>query len=445
MSKENLSEIDRKYVFGTWRFQEGYLPKLIVEAEECYFIDSEGKKYLDFSSQLMCNNLGVKNESVVRAMEAQARRVSYIAPGFATESRATVGKLLAEITPPGLVKSFFSTSGTEANEAAIKISRLYTGGYKIISRYRSYHGSTTGSRSLTGDPRRFCIEPAGRIQGIIHAPDAYCYRCPLKHEYPDCGVACADYVDYIIRMEDKDMVAAVFVEPIVGSNGIIVPPDEYLPRLREITEETNTLLVVDEVMTGFGRTGEWFAVNHWNVVPDIITVAKGLTGAHVPFGATIVSKDIANYFEDRYFCVGHTFSGHPLGAAAAVAAIEEYRKRRLIENARRVGKALGRRLEEVKGDHRSIGDVRGKGLFWGIELTRDRETKEPFSTREDKLSKRRTVLHQITSEALKRGLYLVNILNTLIIAPPLMITQREVEEGVNTLDEVLKIADKEAR
>jgi taurine--2-oxoglutarate transaminase len=287
------------------------------------------------------------------------------------------------------------------------------------------------------------MEAAGRIPGVVHGPDAYCYRCPLKDEYPDCGVACADYIRYMIEMEHPDEVAAVLVEPIVGSNGVIVPPDEYLPMLREITEETGTLLIADEVMTGFGRTGEWFAVDHWKVVPDIITVAKGLTGSYVPFGATIVSREIAEYFDEEPFMHGHTFTGHPLGAASALAAIREYRDRGLVENARRMGRYLGGRLEELKGRHRSIGYVRGLGLFWGIELVRDRTSKEPFVDREDRIGVT-TAVDRAVSRAMDEGVYVLNMLSVLLIAPPLTVTEREIDEGIEALDRALEVTDREA-
>jgi taurine--2-oxoglutarate transaminase len=263
------------------------------------------------------------------------------------------------------------------------------------------------------------------------------------HEYPDCGIACAEYIRYMIEMELKDKVAAVIVEPVVGSNGVIVPPDEYLPMLREITEDTGTLLIADEVMTGFGRTGEWFAVNHWKVVPDIITMAKGLTGSYVPFGATIVSKKVAEFFEEEPFLHGHTFTGHSLGAAAAMAAIQEYKEKGLVENARRLGPYLGKRLEELKERHPSIGDVRGLGLFWGLELVKDREKKVPFVEREDKLKGTVSAVDRVVASALKDGVYVLNMLSVLLIAPPLTVTEEQIDEGIEVLDRALAETDAE--
>ncbi|MFQ6053498.1 MAG: aspartate aminotransferase family protein, partial [Candidatus Bathyarchaeia archaeon] len=275
-------------------------------------------------------------------------------------------------------------------------------------------------------------------------PDCYCYRCPFGLEHPGCGVRCAEYIREVIEMEGARNVAAVFVESIVGSNGILVPPDEYMPMLREICDGEGVLLVADEVMTGFGRTGEWFCVDHWGVVPDIMTMAKGLTGAHVPLGATIVRKQIADFFDgDNLFCHGHTYANHPLCCAVGLAALEEYRRLDLIGRARRMGERLGRRLTELKEAHVSVGDVRGKGLFWGIEPVKNRETKEPFATRRQRFEP--TVLSRMASEALRRGVYLMTVLNTMIIAPPLIVTEEQLDEGVGVVDEVLKIADAEVK
>jgi len=239
----------------------------------------------------------------------QASLLPYIAPSFTCDIRARATKSLLEVLPEGLEKLFFSTSGTEANEAAIKIARFYTKKYKIISRYTSYHGSTAASIAATGDFKKVYAEPAGKIEGVVFAPDAYCYRCPLGLNYPDCGIACADYIEYMIEHENN--VAAVIVEPVVGTNGVIVPPDEYLPRLREITEKNGVLLIADEVMSGWGRTGEWFAVDNWKVKPDILTTAKGVTGAYMPLGVTATTREIAEYFEDNYFAHGPYVEAHP--------------------------------------------------------------------------------------------------------------------------------------
>ena len=436
---EDYAEITRRYLFGTWRYQKTWNPKVIVGAEGSYFEDIEGKRYLDFSSQLVCSNLGHDNQKVREALSGQGEKLLYISPGFTTKPAAKLAEKLAEVAPGDLCKSYFSQGGAEANEAAVKIARFYTGAPKLVARFRSYHGATSGAISLTGDPRRLY---APVTPGVVHAPDCYCYRCPFGLEHPGCGVRCAEYIGEMIEMEGARNVAAVFVEPIVGSNGILVPPDEYMPRLRRICDETETLLVADEVMTGFGRTGEWFCVNHWGVVPDIMTLAKGLTSAYIPLSATIVRKPIADFFEeDNLFCHGQTYANHPLGCAAGLAAIQEYERLDLIARAKKMGEILGKRLVELKDDHPSVGDVRGKGLFWGVEPVRDRETKEPFATRRQRFEP--TVLGRMAGEAMGRGVYVMTVLNTMIVAPPLVVTEEEIDEGVGVIDEVLKIADAE--
>jgi taurine--2-oxoglutarate transaminase len=425
-------------LFGTWRSQKNWTPKLIVEADGAYFTDIEGRRYLDFSSQLICANLGLGNDRVRKAIAEQSEKLSYVYPGFATEPAIQLAEKLAEVTPGDLTKTFFSLGGAEANEAAIKIAWFYTGAPKRIARFRSYHGATSGAITLTGDPRRhYAIE----MPGIVHAPDCYCYRCPFGLEYPECGIQCVEYIKEIIEMEGAGKISAVFVEPIVGSNGVLVPPDEYMPRLRRICDEEEVLLVADEVMTGFGRTGEWFCVDHWDVVPDIMTMAKGLTGALIPLGATIVNKRIADFFEDNLFCHGHTYANHPLCCAAGLAAVEEYQRFDLISRAKRLGETLGKRLKELQEEHVSVGNVRGKGLFWGIEPVRNRETKTPFATRRQRFEP--TMLTRMASAAIDKGVYVMTLLNTMFIAPPLTVTEDQIEEGLETVDDVLRIADAE--
>ena len=348
---------------------------------------------------------------------------------------------LMTVMPEGIEKFFYATSGTEANEAAFKIARQFTGKYKIISRYSSYHGSTAGSIAATGDPRRYPIEPAGKMEGVIFGPDAYCYRCPFGLEYPDCSVACADYVEYMIEHESN--VAAVIVEPIVGTNGVLVPPDEYLPRLRDITRQHGVLLICDEVMSGWGRIGEWFAVDHWKVKPDILTTAKGITGAYIPLSLTATTRQISDYFEEHYFAHGHTYEAHPLTLAAGIAAIGEYKRLGLIERSREMGHVLGRQLKALQDRHPSLGDVRGLGLFWGLELVRNRKTKHGFNTREDKLLGKPLVVDRVAAECMKSGVFINTWINYLIVAPPLILEKDELEQGISALDKALEVADKE--
>lgn len=427
-----VERMDKDHVFGTWSFQSEVSPTQVTGAEGIRFKTADGSEYLDLSGQLMCSNLGHSAGRVADRMAEQAEETAYIAPGFTTENRATLGAKLAEVTPGSLSKTFFSTSGTEAVEAAIKIARFYTGKQKIVSRYRSYHGATYGSISVTGDPRRLPAEPG--IPGTIKAPDPYAYGSTMD------PMESLEYIDEMLMLEG-DTVAAVLVEPIVGSNGILVPPEGYLARLKEICHDHGALLIADEVMAGFGRTGEWFGCDVFGVTPDIMTMAKGLTGAYAPLGATIVTDEIAAHFEDEMFCHGHTYAGHPVAVAAGVAAIETYEEENLIEHASEVGSYLGEKLDELAVDHPSVGEVRGVGLFRGIELTKSEGDRVPFGERKDKISPGRTVVDEVADLAMEQGVYVANMINTLIIAPPLPITKAEVDEAVAALDVALDHSD----
>lgn len=439
MTSDEIIEITAKHTYGTWRYQRNWKPLHITDAEGCYFYDADGKKYLDFSAQLMCVSLGHKNQAVIKSIQEQAGKLPFAAPGFATEARAELSKLLLEVLPKGLEKFYFSTSGTEANEAAIKIARMYTGKYKIISRYNSYHGSTAASISATGDPRRWAVEPSGKIDGVIFAPECNCYRCPLNHSYPECNMACADYIEHMIKNESN--VAAAIIEPVVGTNGILVPPDEYLPRLRKICDDNNVLLIADEVMSGWGRTGKWFAVDNWNVVPDILTTAKGITSAYVPLGLTATTMKIAEFFNDHYFAHGHTYEAHPLTLAPAVAAINEMKRLDLVNRSVMMGNYIHPKLLALKEKHPSVGDVRGIGLFRAIELVKNRKTKEPFNSKEDKVAGKPLLVDKITGEMMKNGVYLQSWISHFVIAPPLIITKDEIDLAINVLDKALVLAD----
>jgi taurine---2-oxoglutarate transaminase len=439
LTSQEVVELTAKYTYGTWRKQKGWKPLHIVDAEGCYFTDGGGKRYLDFSSQLMCSTLGHKNQAVIESIEKQARSLPYVAPGFATDVRAELSKLLVEVLPEGLEKFFFTTSGTDANEAAFKIARMYTGKTKIISRYRSYHGSTMGAIAATGDPRRWAMEPVGKIPGVIFAPEVNCYKCPLLHTYPQCGIACVEYINHMI--ENEGDVAAVLVEPIVGTNGVLVPPDEYLPRLREICDTHNVLLIADEVMSGWGRTGKWFAVDHWNVKPDILVTAKGITAAYVPLGLCATNMKIASYFDDHFFSHGHTYEAHPMTLAPAIAAIGELRRLDLVNRAHELESYFKEKLTALISTHRSIGDVRGKGLFWCVDCVKNRTTKEPFNTMHDKVNGVQSVVEKVAAEMMKNGVYLQAWISHFIFAPPLIISKKEIDEGIRAFDSALTIAD----
>jgi len=439
LNQLSASEITSRFTYRTWGFQKNWKPLHIVDAEGVYFIDASGKKYLDFSSQLMCVTLGYKNQAVVKAIQEQAASLPYIAPGFATDVRAELSKALLTVLPKGLDKFFFTTSGTEANEAAFKIARMVTGKTKIIARYRSYHGSTMGSIAATGDPRRWAMEPAGKVQGVIFAPEVNCYKCPMKHSYPECNIACADYIEHMI--ENESDVAAVFVEPVVGTNGVLIPPKEYFPRLREICDRHNVLLIADEVMSGWGRTGKWFAIDNWDVVPDILTTAKGITTAYMPLGLCATSRKIADHFEDHYFSHGHTYEAHPLTLAPAIAAINEMKRLNLNQRATEMGNYLGAKLHELKAKHKSIGEVRGIGMFWAVELVKNHQTKEPFNTYKDKISGTPLVVDKVAAEMMKNGVFLQAWVSHFVVAPPLIVSKEEIAIGVKALDDALKIVE----
>lgn len=441
LSSEEVVELSTKYTYGTWRAQKNWHPMHLADGEGCWFYDGNGKKYLDFSAQLMCLSLGHKNRAVIDSIKEQAEKLPYAAPGFATEARAELCKVLLEVLPKGLEKFYFSTSGTEANEAAIKIARMYTGKYKIISRYSSYHGSTAASISATGDPRRWYVEPSGKVDGVIFAPECNCYRCPLKHNPDNCGIACVDYIEYMIKNENN--VAAIIIEPVVGTNGVLVPPDDYFPKLRKICDENGVLIIADEVMSGWGRTGKWFALDHWGVTPDILTTAKGITSAYVPLGLTATTTKIADYFNEHYFAHGHTYEAHPMTLAPAVTAINEMKRLDLISQSVIMGDYLHKKLLELKEKHICIGDVRGLGLFRAVELVKDRITKEPFNSKQDKFEGKPLLVDKIAAELMKNGLYLQAWISHFVIAPPLIITEEEIDFAIEKLDSALNIADKE--
>jgi taurine--2-oxoglutarate transaminase len=439
MDPEEARRVVRGSNYVTWRRQSGWDPLLITRAEGVRFWDHTGREYLDFASQLIATNLGHGNRAVIQAIVDQAERLPYAAPSFATEARAAASAALDGVLPAGLRRYFFSTSGTEANEAALKIARVVTGRPKVVARPRSYHGATAASISVTGDPRREPVDGLATVPGTLFAPDCYCYRCPLGLTYPSCDVACAEEVDTLLdRTPD---VAAMIVEPVVGTNGVLVPVPEYLPRLRAITRRHGVLLIADEVMSGWGRTGAWFAVDHYGVVPDLLTTAKGITGAYAPLGLTATTPALHDAFADRYFPHGHTYEAHPLTLAPAVAAIAEYRRLGLVDRSRTEGRYLLARLREIAEHHPCVGDVRGIGLFAAVELVRDRATKEPFNTGADKLAGRPLVVDAVAAAMQARGVYAFGWISHLLVAPPLIIDRADLDRGLAVLDVALGVAD----
>jgi taurine--2-oxoglutarate transaminase len=433
------------HTFGTWNWQKNWqAPLLIKDAEGVYFVDSNDKRYLDFSSQLMCSNLGHKNKAIIEAIQKQAESLPYVAPGFTTEVALEAVEALRSILPAGLSRLFFSTSGTEANDGALVMVRQSKApAYKVISRYHSYHGATPAGMAFTGDPRRWPVEKVRyTVDGVRFAPDCYCYRCPFGQTYPDCKVQCARYLDYMIKEEGN--VAAIIVEPVVGTNGRLVPPPEYFPMVRKICDQNQVLLIADEVMTGWFRTGPAFAMQNWDVVPDIMTTAKGCTSAYTPLGMTVSTESVADFFEEEFFCHGHTYAYHALSLSAVKPAVAEYRK--LFETGlpQKVGAYLKEKLFELAEKHDCVGDVRGMGHFWGLEIVKNRETKEPFDVKADKLSGKALMTGKISGAAMQQGLYVVAWYDTLTIAPPLIITEEQVDEALAILDKALEVGDQEA-
>ncbi len=389
------------------------------------------------------SNLGHADDRVVQAIANQAAKLPAVASAFATEPKAKLARLLAEVTPGDINKTFFSTSGAEANEGAIKIARMATGKAKIISRWRTYHGSTMGAMALSNDYRNWACEPS--IPSIVRCLDPYCYRCPFGLTYPACDLQCAKHVEDVVRFEGgAKRVAAFIAEPIVGANGVVVPPDGYWQKIREICDKYEMLMICDEVMTGFGRTGKWFGIENWGVVPDMITLAKGITSGYVPLGATCVRPWVAEKFETTAYVHGHTYSGHTLAMAAGVATIEAYKEDNLIARSAEMGKYLLEKAKELQEKHVCIGDVRGKGLFVGMELVKNRKTKEPIHDGLVEGPRQPTAKMKVLAEAMKEGVYcLPGGVSVIMMAPPLAITKDEINWAVEVLDRALKIADAE--
>lgn len=439
MSKLNRKQTityDKKYNQHPW-LKGNTEPIPIEKAEGIFFYDFNGKKYYDMSSQLSCVNIGYGNEDVIQAINDQVKTLPYIAPAYASAPRSELAKMLVELAPDNIAKVFLTCGGSDANEAAINMARTYTGRSKIFSRYRSYHGSTLGSGNLSGDPRRFALEhPAAT--GFVKFQDPYVYRSdiPFKNDQE----ASAYYINKIkeqIAYEGAVNIAAIFVESITGANGVIIPPDGYLQGIRKICDENGILMICDEVMAGFGRTGKMFAFEHWNVKPDIITFAKGVTSGYVQLGGIMISKEIAKFYEDKVFQYGLTYSGHSLACAAGVACVNYYKKEGLLENTQKVGKVLGELLEEIKQKHKCVGDVRYIGLFAAVEFVKDKETKEPLVPYADQSG----TMGKIIGLLKERGFATFGRENNINIAPPLIITEEQLREAMKIFDEVLDIVD----
>ncbi|MEX1157025.1 MAG: aminotransferase class III-fold pyridoxal phosphate-dependent enzyme [Chloroflexota bacterium] len=444
-SAASIPEMDARHVLVPWKKQGGPRPVSIERAKGVYFWDADDRRYLDFTSQFVFANFGHAEPRVVRAIQEQAACLPVMASSHVTRPRAEAAGLLAEITPGDLNRVFFSSSGAEANEAAIKMVRDLTGRSLVLSRYRNYHGSTFGAMTLSRDPRSWPFEPG--IPGVIYGPTCDPYRCrfaPTGGRCNDCGEHCARDLEEILLQNGPHRVAGIILEPIVGANGVIVPGDGYLQRIRELCDRYGILLIADEVMTGFGRTGRWFAVEHWGVVPDIMSTAKGITGGYVPMAATIVREPLAAQWTDRPFVHGHTYSGHALGCAAIVASIGVYREDDLIARSAELGAYLLEGSRELMARHPSVGDVRGMGLFVGLELVADRATKAPLADPE-RSAVVPSAKERVLGKAFEEGLYVMpGQGTTIVLAPPLTISREQIDDAMRILDAALAIADEEA-
>lgn len=428
-----LHDDPRTHEFQPWAVQgqQGPIP-VITGGQGVYFHDDAGRRYLDLSSQVFNVNLGYGHPKVVEAIRAQAEQLAYIGPFFATPRRVELGKKLMGVVPAGLVKAFFTNSGSEANEIAFAMARMVTGRPKIVSRFRSYHGTTLATLSVGGDPRRHALRPA--VPDTVRFFDPYCYRCDFKLTYPECDIHCLANMEQILRLEGPENVAAVVVEPITGSNGCFVPPGDYLPRLRAICDRYDILLIADEVIDGFGRTGRWFAVDHWGVSPDILVVAKGITSGYVPLGAAIAGRRVTDYFENHYLPLGGTYMAHPLACAAACATLDAYQEEGLIERAARMGETLMRELKALEDRQPLVGDVRGLGLLACIELVRDRTTREPLVA----WNTPSPITETIKRELMARGVFAYVRWNWIFISPPLVITEGELRAGIGAVEAVIE-------
>jgi taurine--2-oxoglutarate transaminase len=438
----DILPLSLEHSFWTWSAQSKVTPIPVKRAKGVYFWDVDGKRYLDFNSMTMCVNIGHGNERVINAIIEQARELPYAGPPMTTKPRAILGRLLADITPGNVNRFLYTLGGADANENAIKLARAYTGRHKILARYRSYHGASAGAMALTGDPRRLAWEP-DLMPGIVHFLDPYRYRSTFHRTNPDIPERefSSDYLNHleeIIQYEGPRTIAAIFIEAVTGTNGILIPPEGYLQGVRTLCDKYDILLIIDEVMSGFGRTGKWFAVNHWNVVPDIMTMAKGLTSGYAPLGAVAISEEIAEFFKDKVFQSGLTYNAHPISLAAAIANIQVMQEVKLVDWAATMGPVLHRMLADLGEQHPSVGEVRSIGLFGVIELVRNRKTKEPLApydgTSPEMVAFRKYMLDH--------GVYLYTHWHTVLIIPPLIINEDQLTEGFEVLDQALEITDK---
>jgi taurine--2-oxoglutarate transaminase len=432
---------DRAHVFHSWSAQGLIDPMPVAGALGSYFWDYSGKRYLDFSSQLVNVNIGHQHPKLVAAIQEQAAVLCTIQPSFANDKRGEAARLITEVAPAGFNKVFFTNGGAEATENAVRMARLHTGRHKVLSMYRSYHGSTATAITATGDPRRWPNEPTAL--GVVHFFGPYLYRSAFHATTLEEESARAlEHLRATIELEGPSTVAAVLIETVVGTNGILVPPPGYLAGVREICDQYGIVFIADEVMAGFGRCGEWFAIDHWGVVPDLITFAKGVNSGYLPLGGVIISDPIAETFRERPYPGGLTYSGHPLACASAVASIKIFKEEAIIEHARKIGEVvIGPALQELAQRHPSVGEVRGLGVFWAVELVRDRQTHEPLVPF-NAGGPAAAPMNEVAAACKERGMWPFTHFNRLHVVPPCTITEEEAREGIAILDEALAVADR---
>ncbi|MBX3084871.1 MAG: aminotransferase class III-fold pyridoxal phosphate-dependent enzyme [Anaerolineae bacterium] len=438
-SFDEIIDLNKEYTLFPWGAQGAVNPIPVTNAEGIYFYDANGKKYIDFNSQLMNVNIGYGNKHVIDAIKRQADQLAYVYPGMATDPRGKLGEKIAQHLPGTLKKTFFSLSGTEANENAFKIARQYNGRAKILSRYRSFHGQGFGAQQAGGDPRRIPNEPG--VGWVVHFHDPYQYRCLFCKGQDHCNLSCAEHIEQTVIFEGPETISAIILEGYSGSSGIMAPPDpQYWTKVQEICRKYGILLIVDEVMSGFGRTGKWFGVDNYpDVQPDIVTMAKGLTSGYLPLAATTVTEEIAKHFESKPLMIGGTYAAHTLSCAAGVACVEVYEQEGLVENSAKMGEVLTKGLNDLKAEHPSVGDVRGVGLFQVLELVKNRETRAPLSEFNKPESE---PMKQIRSYLLSKGMFAFVRWNMVFACPPLIINRDQLQESLSILNDALSLADK---
>jgi taurine---2-oxoglutarate transaminase len=432
MTGQEIVDLSRKHTLYEWSAQSKVDPIPVARAKGIYFYTPEGKRFIDFNSQLMSVNIGHGDERVIQAIKNQVETLAYANPFMATEVRARLGKKLAEITPGDIDTFFFTNGGADANENAIKLARFFTGRHKILARYRSYHGATAGAISLTGDPRRWAAEPG--VPGVVHVLDPY-HGIERGWESAETSLA---MLEETIQLEGAHTIAGFILEPVTGTNGVLVPPDGYLEGVRKLCDKYGILMIADEVMSGFGRTGAWFACDHWKIVPDLLCMAKGLTSSYLPLGAVGMRHHVAQHFQDKVFYGGLTYNSHPMGCATALATIHVYEEDRLIENAQKMGAVMSELLGVLQAKHPSVGAVRSIGLFGIVELIRIHKTKQPMAPFNG-TSEEMAALGRFFRE---HGLYTFVRWNTFFTNPPLCINEQQMREAFAIIDRGLEITDR---